>query len=708
MFGGMFSSYLPERGSVVFQDGVPSTFVHAIEWQTPYIAVITSFNLSLDGDDDSLHLGQRSIASFNLYAFDGNSFRPLFSTNGIQPYMDLEVLSGWGLPAIASSRWRAEFTQQSINPGADGPRIMELDGFGTVVSPAPNPTIIRQPLSQLATAGATITVHIIAAGIAPLSYQWRFNGLNIAGATDAALVLGSVTAANSGGYSVVVWNSSGSVLSETASLAVLAVDTTTQPTLPTYPAQPTVVPGKDSLVFITHGRTTGPDSDDDWVDTMKTSIEQVVPPNWVVIAYKWIPQSRATVLDVKAAAEAQGRQAGAYIVALAQNTPNQKWEHVHFIGHSAGAALINEAARAITSAPPTTTVHTTFLDAYTGVQDGGRVEYGEYSQWADSYFAVDDETLDPYVGRTDGPLVHAYNVDVTWLDPNALSGVDVVYSAGSTPAFQVFSSHGWPIQFYQDTITGGLPGAAGYGFPLSKEGGGWNNNPVTQPEDNAPVTLPVGGHQYFGQSPIPVRNDSGLQLNFLPNAASSSGVIFLGNGGASLSSDDPAWLAVGLTVTNAVNFVQFGAGFTDTNGAVGLLTVYWNTNQIGMLDERASSPGLQTYRFALLGTVTDGLYTLGFRLDAFTNASSITVTNVATGFVGITQPITLDLLRRGTNNAPVLKVTATPGYNYLVQSSTNLVDWSPTALLVNTTGAVLFADPAVTNGSARFYRAVMP
>jgi hypothetical protein len=62
----------------------------------------------------------------------------------------------------------------------------------------------------------------------------------------------------------------------------------------------------------------------------------------------------------------------------------------------------------------------------------------------------------------------------------------------------------------------------------------------------------------------------------------------------------------------------------------------------------------------------------------------------------------------GSNNAPTLKLTGPTGYNYLVQSSTNLVDWLPTALLVNTNGWVLFADPAVPNSRARFYRAVMP
>jgi hypothetical protein len=62
--------------------------------------------------------------------------------------------------------------------------------------------------------------------------------------------------------------------------------------------------------------------------------------------------------------------------------------------------------------------------------------------------------------------------------------------------------------------------------------------------------------------------------------------------------------------------------FAGTNAAEGLLTVYWNTNEIGMVDERVASPGLQTYRFALPGKVMSGLYTLSFRLDAFNNTGS--------------------------------------------------------------------------------------
>jgi hypothetical protein len=212
-----------------------------------------------------------------------------------------------------------------------------------------------------------------------------------------------------------------------------------------------------------------------------------------------------------------------------------------------------------------------------------------------------------------------------------------------------------------------------------------------------------------------------------PYGTSSLGVNIIGNGGANLScslspksqvkpggiqpmdqtsTNTPAWLAVGVSVTNAVNFVQFDAGFTDTNAAQGLLTVYWNTNQIGMVDERVAPTNLQTYRFTLPGTVSSGLYTLSFRLDSFANSSTAAVTNVATGFVGVTQPITLAISL--TNGAPLLQLTSATNFTYLIQSSTNLVDWTPTALLLNTNGTAQFIDSAMTNSLARFYRATLP
>ena len=131
--------------------------------------------------------------------------------------------------------------------------------------------------------------------------------------------------------------------------------------------------------------------------------------------------------------------------------------------------------------------------------------------------------------------------------------------------------------------------------------------------------------------------------------------------------------------------------------------------EVGEVDERvAPPPGLQTYRFALPATVSSGLYSLTFRLDAFSEATSVAITNVTSGFIGVTQAINLQI-QAPVNGSPLaLQLTAPPGYNYLVQSSTNLLDWAPSAVLVNTNGTVLFTDSTWTNASAKFYRALIP
>jgi len=90
----------------------------------------------------------------------------------------------------------------------------------------------------------------------------------------------------------------------------------------------------------------------------------------------------------------------------------------------------------------------------------------------------------------------------------------------------------------------------------------------------------------------------------------------------------------------------------------------------------------------------------------FTIVSSISITNVSLGFAGLTNPITLGVSRaNGTNQ---LTLTGPTNYNYLVQSSSNLVDWIPAAIVPNTNGTALFSDPAATNSTKRFYRAVSP
>ena len=102
----------------------------------------------------------------------------------------------------------------------------------TVLGPFPGlaPAIATQPESQTAVSGDTVTFTVAAQGLSPLSYQWRFSGTNVAGATNPSYTIGSVQGGNAGGYSVLVMNGYGSVASQVAMLTVtLAPVITTQP-----------------------------------------------------------------------------------------------------------------------------------------------------------------------------------------------------------------------------------------------------------------------------------------------------------------------------------------------------------------------------------------------------------------------------------------------------------------------------------------------
>ena len=91
------------------------------------------------------------------------------------------------------------------------------------------PVVSSQPVNRNVEEGATVSFHVTAAGPAPLSYQWHFNGTNlqnaagVAGATTDSLVLSNVHPAQVGNYSVVVSNAAGSVVSTPASLTVQAL-----------------------------------------------------------------------------------------------------------------------------------------------------------------------------------------------------------------------------------------------------------------------------------------------------------------------------------------------------------------------------------------------------------------------------------------------------------------------------------------------------
>ena len=111
------------------------------------------------------------------------------------------------------------------------------------------PTITSQPVSQGVIVGQTATFTVVATGTAPLSYQWKKNGTNIAGATSSSYTTPATTNADNGSqFTVVVSNAAGNATSNTATLTVTA--SAVAPSITTQPANQTVTAGQTATFSV--------------------------------------------------------------------------------------------------------------------------------------------------------------------------------------------------------------------------------------------------------------------------------------------------------------------------------------------------------------------------------------------------------------------------------------------------------------------------
>ena len=251
---------------------------------------------------------------------------------------------------------------------------------------------------------------------------------------------------------------------------------------------PPPAPSKSNLVLYTHGwntsefEFTNPNGSWGQLDTaLRTAVGG---SDWEVQGYGWTQDSGSPFTGpgyALAYAAVHGTSVGDQI----GGNPNADYDNVHIIAHSAGSAFAAAAATRIQALSPDTNVHITLLDPYIGIGGGwfGGFWFGTGdwvdgltdADWADNYFTRDSTGV-----LTELPLTHAHNVDVTRLDPNF------------DPVF--LSSHGWPVEWYTETVNGTpRPGSNGYGFPLSVEGGGWN--PSAYPVGNDPAVLGGGSSE---------------------------------------------------------------------------------------------------------------------------------------------------------------------------------------------------------------------
>jgi hypothetical protein len=110
------------------------------------------------------------------------------------------------------------FMLVEVNEINDGIRLAQ-NQLELFLLPSERPTILAQPVSQNVRLGRSVTNTVMAISLnGPLTYQWRFNGMDLSSATNSSLVITNFQLSDEGAYSVVVMDSLGTTTSSDAIL----------------------------------------------------------------------------------------------------------------------------------------------------------------------------------------------------------------------------------------------------------------------------------------------------------------------------------------------------------------------------------------------------------------------------------------------------------------------------------------------------------
>jgi len=157
-----------------------------------------------------LYLNGTEVASANLGSFTPETSYNLYFGRRASPEAVAPYVGGMDEVSVYSRALGAGEIQTIYNAGSLG----KCQNGGVA------PFITTQPASQTVNVGANVTFSVVAGGTPPLSYQWRFGGTNLSGATSSSLILSNVQTSAAGVYSVVVSNAFGAAISSNASLTV--------------------------------------------------------------------------------------------------------------------------------------------------------------------------------------------------------------------------------------------------------------------------------------------------------------------------------------------------------------------------------------------------------------------------------------------------------------------------------------------------------
>jgi uncharacterized lipoprotein YddW (UPF0748 family) len=181
--------------------------------------------------------GNRTTNSPHVIAYQGGS-----QTIGVNQEANGSQWFSLGVfPFAAGSNGYVRVTDAIPEPSGN---LTFADGIKFTYVPPPR--ITAQPEDRAVNQGGNATFTVSASGAPPLRYQWRFEGANLAEATNSAHTVVDAQPSREGAYSVVITNTVGSVTSSVASLTVVL-----PPSIASAPEDQSVRIGQPASFFVT-------------------------------------------------------------------------------------------------------------------------------------------------------------------------------------------------------------------------------------------------------------------------------------------------------------------------------------------------------------------------------------------------------------------------------------------------------------------------
>ncbi len=536
--------------------------------------------------------------------------------------------------------------------------------------------ITQQPVSQLVNPGASVTFTVAAAGTPPLAYQWKFNGSPIFGATAASLMLNNVASAAAGIYTVDVSDIIGTTTSLGAALILIAPIAITQ-----QPASQVVNPGA-SVTFTVAATGTPP------------------------LAYQWkfngsaIAGANSASLTLNNVSSAS---AGTYTVEVS-----------NAVGTVASAAAILSMVTpvAITRQPTSQVVNPGTNVTFTVVATGTPPLAYQWYKNGSAILAATNSSLE-ILSAASGDAGN-YSVAVSNASGSVASEVAVL-TVKAGPYFVINDqTTGGGLVMPEPFQSSYAPNAQVTLSVLSADGWvflDWKGNPQgTNPVAPLQMTSDKTVRARFGTA-VTARKSGGGTVNISPLSAlypydtpvrliaqPDPGQYFAGWSGSATGDANPLTLWV-----RDANAVIIGSFLPLPSGRVALTVIPDGYGEVSVLPEANTfAAGQSVTNLAIPGA---GQEFLGWSGDASgTNNPLVMVMGQSKVMVAHftkrpyleIQPLDLDGI--------LLSLAGEFTGSYEIQSSTNLMDWMPYAILNNTFGESQ-AIESPTAGQHRFYRA---